>query len=62
MAPRRALPASTKATPVQGTRMPARRTRAASSPAPNAEVAAAITAAEEEVAETIAKRLRPSSP
>ncbi|MNY54429.1 hypothetical protein D3C86_1903040 [compost metagenome] len=62
MFPRRASPASRKKLPVSSTRPVARASLRLASPGARETVAAASTAAEDEVAETMAKRLRPTSP
>ncbi|MNP09561.1 hypothetical protein D3C76_1016730 [compost metagenome] len=55
-------PASKKNAPVTSTRPKARVERSPGSPLARVAVAAASTAAEDEVAETIAKRLVPNRP
>ncbi len=60
IAPSRALPTSKNAIPVAHTRIDAHAMRWATALAPSASIAAANTAADEEVALTIAYRLRPT--
>lgn len=60
--PKRKIPASTNNPPVTSTNPTARVERSCGSPLARVAVAAASTAAEDEVAETMAKRLVPSRP